>query len=67
MADINALKEKVKNLADDIRPRAIEMAEHIFDDPEIGQKEFKTQKYLADELKKNGFKVKKQNSGDNRW
>ena len=57
MANIDALKEKVKSLVDEISPRAIEMAEHIFDDPELSQKEFKAQKYLTEELKKNGFKV----------
>ncbi|MCK5093654.1 MAG: M20 family metallopeptidase [Spirochaetes bacterium] len=57
MANIDDLKEKVKSLVDEISPRAIEMAEHIFDDPELSQKEFKAQKYLTEELKKNGFKV----------
>ena len=57
MANIDDLKEKVISLVDEISPRAIEMAEHIFDDPELSQKEFKAQKYLTEELKKNGFKV----------
>ena len=63
MANIDDLKEKVISLVDEISPRAIEMAEHIFDDPELSQKEFKAQKYLTQELKKNGFKVEERIGG----
>jgi len=63
MANIDDLKEKVKSLVDEISPRAIEMAEHVFDDPELSQKEFKAQKYLTQELKKNGFKVEERIGG----
>jgi amidohydrolase len=37
--------------------RAREMADHIFDNPELGKMEFKAQKYLTDELRSNGFSV----------
>ncbi|KPJ88570.1 MAG: hypothetical protein AMS17_04965 [Spirochaetes bacterium DG_61] len=57
MADINAVKEKAKAQVDSMKSRIIEIAEHIFDNPELGQKEIKAQKYLMDELRKNGFTV----------
>lgn len=59
MADIRKLREKAKAQVDAMRSRIIEMAEHIFNHPEIGQKEYEAQKYLASELEKNGFKVQK--------
>ncbi len=59
MAEINDLKEKIKKQVDEISPRAVEIADHIFDNPELSQKEYETRKYLAQELEKNGFKVEK--------
>jgi amidohydrolase len=59
MADIGDLKEKVKKHVDDLTPRAVEIADHIFDKPELSQKEYESQKYLSEELEKNGFKVEK--------
>jgi amidohydrolase len=59
MATITDLKGKVSSLADEMKPRVIEMANYIYDNPELSQKEFKTVDYLVEELKKNGFAVQK--------
>jgi amidohydrolase len=53
------LKEKVASLVDDMKPQVIELANHIYDNPELSQKEFKSVDYLVGELKKNGFTVQK--------
>jgi len=58
MENIDDLKKNIVEEIDRIKLRSIEMANHIFDNPELSQKEFKTKKYLVEELKKNGFKVK---------
>ena len=58
MKNIDDLKRNIVEEVDRIKPRSIEMANHIFDNPELSQKEFKTKKYLVEELEKNGFKVK---------
>jgi amidohydrolase len=57
MAGIDVLKDKIKSVIDDLQPKAVEMANHIFDNPEVGQQEYKTKQYLVDILKENGFKV----------
>jgi len=54
---MDSLREKIIAEIEKIGPRAREMADHIFDNPELGKEEFNTQKYLADELKVNGFSV----------
>jgi amidohydrolase len=51
------LKEKIISEIDKITPRSIEMADHIFDNPELSEKEIEAQKFLTDELKKNGFSI----------
>jgi amidohydrolase len=58
MGDLGGLKERIKEEIDKIKPRSVEIANHIFDNPELSQKEFKTKKYLVEELTKNGFEVK---------
>lgn len=58
MSDITELKEKAKKEIEKLKNRSIEMADHIFDNPEPSLKEFKSRDYLVDELKKNGFLVK---------
>jgi amidohydrolase len=54
---LDSLREKIIFEIEKIEPRAREMADHIFDNPELGKEEFNTQKYLADELIRNGFSV----------
>lgn len=57
MAGIDELKDKIRSVVDDLQPKAVEMANHIFDNPEVGQQEYKTKQYLVDILKENGFKA----------
>ena len=51
------LRERILSGIDKIKPRAIEMADYIFDNPELSEKEFNAQKILTEELKMNGFSV----------
>jgi amidohydrolase len=57
MAGMDELKGKIRSVIDDLKPKAVEMADHIFDNPELSQKEHESKRYLADILKENGFKV----------
>ena len=57
MAVTEELRKKVISEIEAIKPRAVEMANYIFDNPELSEKEFNTQKYLMTELKNNGFSV----------
>ena len=57
ITEIKLLKEKAVHEADKLRERSIEMANYIFDNPELSQKEFKTKNYLIAELKKNAFQI----------
>jgi amidohydrolase len=59
VAILDPLREKIITEIEKIGLYAREMADYIFDNPEIGRMEFNTQKYLADELNKNGFLVEK--------
>ena len=52
------LKEKIISEIDKIKPQAVGVANHIFDNPELSGKEYDTQKYLTGILQKNGFDVK---------
>jgi amidohydrolase len=54
---IKLLKEKAAEETGKLRQRSIEMADYIFDNPEISAKEFETKNYLIAELKDNGFKI----------
>jgi amidohydrolase len=58
MADIEQLKKKINSIADDLKPKFVEIADYIFDNPELGQKEHGSKRYLVDYLKDNGFKAK---------
>lgn len=51
------LKNNIISEIDKLKPRAIEMADCIFDNPELGEKEFDAQKILTNELKDNGFSI----------
>jgi amidohydrolase len=57
MAAMEELKEKIKSIIDDLQPKAVEMADHIFDNPELSQKEYESKRYLVDILRENNFKV----------
>ncbi len=57
MAVSDSLRESIIAEIEKTGSRAREMADHIFDNPELGNKEFKAQKYLTDELRENGFTV----------
>ena len=57
MAVSDSLRKKIIDEIEKTGSRAREMADYIFDNPELSEKEFNTQKYLADELKRNGFSV----------
>jgi amidohydrolase len=57
VAVLDPFREKIISEVEKIGPRSREMADHIFDNPELGNMEFNTQKYLADELKRNGFSI----------
>ena len=58
MPELNEIKEEFKIEIDRISKRAIEMANYLFDNPEIGLKEYKSKDYLIRELLNNGFEVK---------
>ncbi|MBE3138427.1 MAG: M20 family metallopeptidase [Actinobacteria bacterium] len=57
ITEIKLLKEKAADETDKFRERSIEMANYIFDNPELSAKEFKTKDYLIAELKDNGFQI----------
>jgi amidohydrolase len=59
VAVLDPFREKIISEVEKIGPRSREMADHIFNNPEIGGMEFNTQKYLTDELSRNGFWVEK--------
>jgi len=63
MADINSLKKKAISEVDSIKKQAIEMSDHIFDNPELSQKEFKTVEYLTGKLKEAGFSIEEKAGG----
>jgi len=52
-----SIRKKILDEIDGIKNRSVEMADHMFDNPELSEKEFNTQKYLVDELAKNKFRV----------
>lgn len=49
--------QKLFNWIDQIKPRYLDMADEIFDNPELGKQEFKTSKLLIDDLREMGFDV----------
>jgi len=55
--EIKLFKKKAADETDRLRERSIEMANYIFDNPELSAKEFKTKDYLIAELKKNDFQI----------
>jgi len=63
MAILNKIRERIINEIDGVKNDAIKMADYIFDNPEVSEKEFNTQKFLVDKLEKNGFKVETGSGG----
>ncbi|MCL6086828.1 MAG: M20 family metallopeptidase [Actinobacteria bacterium] len=57
MSELNEIKEEFKIEIDKISKRTIEMANYLFDNPELGLKEYKSKDYLIRELLNNGFEV----------
>lgn len=56
--DIESLKEKISVAADKIESKCIAWRREIHEHPELGNREFKTAKLIADHLKKLGLEVK---------
>lgn len=63
MADLNELKQKAIEEVESLASQAIDMADHIFDNPELSQKEFKTVEYLTKTLKDAGFDIQEKSGG----
>jgi amidohydrolase len=55
MAVIDQLKEKIRSVVDELKSNFVEIADHIFDNPELGTKEHGSKRYLVDFLKEHGF------------
>jgi amidohydrolase len=58
MIGIQELKVKVKEEVDKLKDCSIEMANYIFENPELSFKEYKSRDYLVNKLKNNGFSVR---------
>lgn len=54
---LNEKKEQICNAVDQIMPQEKEVGQFIFDHAELGNQEFESSGYLAEELKKLGFDV----------
>ena len=57
-SEIAKLKERVSVAADKIESKCINWRRDIHEHPELGNREFKTSKLIAEHLKKLGFEVK---------
>jgi len=53
----SSLADKIDQRAKEILPKLIEWRRHIHQNPELGNREFKTMVYIADHLKKLGLEV----------
>ena len=63
MSDLKTLKNKVVKEVENMRSKAIEMSDYIFDNPELSQEEFKTVECLEVNLKEHGFSFEKKTGG----
>jgi amidohydrolase len=61
--DSKYYKDKVIEEIERVKDRMIEVSKAVHSFAEIGTKEFKSSKLLADELEKNGFKVEREVAG----
>jgi len=52
-----SITDKIDQRAKEILPKLIEWRRHIHQNPELGNREFKTMVYIADHLKKLGLEV----------
>lgn len=59
MSGLTERKALVQREIDSMRERLIEISDFIWENPEIGFKEFKTAELLTSELEKNGFEIEK--------
>ncbi len=59
MANLERLKEKVRESVEGQRQRLHEISEFIYENPELGSEEFKAAELLTGELEENGFKVER--------
>lgn len=56
---VKDLKKKVLEEIENIKDRLIQISDYIYNNPEMGHKEFKAVKVLTEELSKHGFAVEK--------
>ena len=63
MKDLTILKKKVTSEIVNLQSRSFEIANYLFDNPELGNKEFKAKDYLISELKKNNFQIQEGTGG----
>lgn len=56
--DVSAIKQKISTAADHIESKCISWRREIHQHPELGNREFRTSKMIADHLKKLGLEVK---------
>ncbi len=59
MTKIEDLKRKVNAQVDSMKAQIVEMADHIFDHPELSGKEIEAVEYITGALKKQGFDIQK--------
>jgi len=63
MPDLENLKKKALEKVENLKSKAIDMSDFIFDNPELSQKEFKAVEYLEVNLKEHGFSFEKNAGG----
>lgn len=56
----NELMCQIENEATQLHSRLIEINDYLYENPELGSREFKTAKLLADELEVHGFEVERE-------
>jgi amidohydrolase len=59
MHSLEELKERVKEEAEVLRGRLLEVSEFIYENPELGSEEYKAAEFLTAELEEQGFKVER--------
>ena len=59
MVSLEDIKDKVKEVVEEQRPRLHEISEFLYENPELGSEEFKAAELLTSELEKNGFDVER--------
>ena len=59
MAELNSLKNIVKEIVDEKRPVLEDIAKYLYDNPELGSEEFKAFAKITKVLEDHGFDVEK--------